>query len=174
MENSAVIRRNVLSIATSPPFPGFVVAFCGLLEILHFAPSSDLVSRKGKTGESCLHVAIHGSQVGAVSYLIMIEGMDSALQNFWGFNPLYFTSMLGFDDILSLLLEYLSLEYVCVQDQHGETALDKAAYHPREACGKVAGYQDGTCGPRIDEYRRPDCNTPSCPMPKFEYFPMAS
>lgn len=158
----------------SPPFPGFVVAFFGLLEILHFAPSSDLVSRKEKTGESCLHVAIYDSQVGAVSYLIMIEGMDSALKNFWGSNPLHLTSMLGFDNIFSLLLEHLSLEDICVQDQHGETALDKAAYHSREACVEMAGYQDRTCGPRIDEYRRPDCNTPGCPMPKYEYFRTAS
>lgn len=41
--------------------------------------------------------------------------------------------MLGLDDILSLVLGRLSHKDVCLQDQHGETALHKAAYHSREA-----------------------------------------
>ena len=61
VKNSTIIRRNVLSLAVSPPFPAFVAASFGLLEILHATPSSDLASRRGKKGESSLHVAIYGS-----------------------------------------------------------------------------------------------------------------
>lgn len=78
---STIVTRNISTVAVSPPFPAFVAASFGLLEILHATSSSDLASKRGKTGESCLHVAVYGSQVEAVSYLITIEGMDVALKN---------------------------------------------------------------------------------------------
>jgi len=130
--NTAVAQRyrnHIISVITSPPFPGFIAASFGFLEILRSTPAASLQSRTGRGSEGCVHFAAWAGQTDSVRELLTIGCMDLLLQDKDGLTPLHVVSLLGYDSIAGLLLDLMDREAIIIQDSQGMTAMHSASYH---------------------------------------------
>jgi len=126
---------DIADTATEPTFPAFVASMFGFLEVLEITPVADLLLRKARAGDSCLHFGTFSAD--AATFLLTIDGVDPAVTNDSGSTPLHVASMLGRDDVINLLLGRMTRSQICLQDRNGETALHKVSYGAHSDCVKT-------------------------------------
>ena len=76
-----------------------------VLEIINRAPDIDFNYAKKVDGKSLLYVAIENNEIEVVKLLIIDNNATVNQANKYGNTPLYIASMLGYDEIVKLLIE---------------------------------------------------------------------
>ncbi len=130
-------KNHIISVITSPPFPGFVAASFGFMKYLHATPAASLQSSRGRSREGCVHFAAWAGQTDVVRELVAIGGMDLLLQDKDGLTPLHVATLLGHDGIAKILLDQMGREAIIIQDNEGKTVLHGASYHANASVAEI-------------------------------------
>ena len=126
-------RDHIFSMIANPPFPGFIASAFDFFEVLQSTPVTLLRSARGSYDEDCIYFATWYGRTEAMSVLIGLNVLDLSVRVSDSMTPLLVAAMLGYIDIVRILIDHLDKEEIITQDRKGRTALHQAAYYGRES-----------------------------------------